>query len=301
MTAAPLYEMTLPQLLARRARERGETLALREKDRGLWRRKTWRDYRETTRLVASGLKALGFSAGDRIAIASENKPEWLYADLAAQSLGGATLGIYPTNPWAELQYILRHSRARMVVCGDQEQTDKVIEARQRDGGLQDLRTIVCVDMKGMRRYDEPGLMSFEALIELGRRREAELGSVVDAALASGKPDDVAIIVYTSGTTGMPKGAMLSHRNMLYAASEVATIYQLNSRSYSVLCYLPLCHVVERAFSTVLQLVTGCVVNFAVSVDTVISPIADVSEADARRDSGRPRHGAIAFGTPLRRL
>ena len=275
MTTAPLYEMTLPQLLARHAGKHGDMLALREKDRGLWRRKTWRDYHETTRLVAIGLKALGFGAGDRIAIASENTPEWLYADLAAQSLGGATLGIYPTNPWAELQYILRHSRARIVVCGDQEQTDKVIEARQRDG-LTDLETIVCVDMKGMRRYDEPGLTSFAALIELGRRREAELGAAVDAAVASGKPDDVAIIVYTSGTTGMPKGAMLSHRNMLYAAAEVAAIYRLDNRSYSVLCYLPLCHVAERGFSTVLQLVTGCAVSFAESIDTVISDLREIA-------------------------
>jgi long-chain acyl-CoA synthetase len=271
-----LFDMTMPQLLAKRAREQGDALALREKKLGLWRRTTFAQYFETVRWVAIGLRALGFRAGDRLAIASENIPEWLYADLGAQMLGGAALGVYPTNPWPELQYILRHSRARIVVCGDQEQTDKVIEARARDGGLPELEAIVAVDMKGMRRYDEPGFMSFEALVELGRAREVEFGAEVDSGLAKGDPEDVAIIVYTSGTTGMPKGAMLSHRNMVYTASEVARIYGLDSQRYSVLCYLPLCHVAERSFSTVQQLVTGCAVSFAESVDTVIADLREIA-------------------------
>jgi long-chain acyl-CoA synthetase len=271
-----LYDMTTPQLLARRASELGPTVALREKERGLWRRKSWAQYFETVRLVAIGLKALGFGAGDRLAIASENIPEWLYADLAAQMLGGAALGVYPTNPWPELQYILRHSRAKIVVCGDQEQTDKVIEARASEGGLPDLETIVAVDMKGMRRYDEPGFMSFESLLALGRANQDALGPEVDAALAAGDPDDVAIIVYTSGTTGMPKGAMLSHRNMLFTACEVAVVYGLDIGSYSALCYLPLCHVAERSFSTVQQLVTGSAVSFAESVDTVIADLREIA-------------------------
>ena len=276
MKGAALAQMTMPQVLKRHAEELGDKVAMREKDRGLWRRTSWREYFETVRIAAIGLRTLGFHAGDRLAVASENTPEWFYADLAAQMLGGAGLGIYPTNPWPELQYVLRHSRAKIVVCGDQEQTDKVLEARRRDGGLSDLRTIVCVDMKGMRRYAEEGLMSFESLMDLGRRHEAELGSLVDSELAAGSPDDTAIIVYTSGTTGMPKGAMLSHRNLLYSASQVADIYGLDRDNYSVLCYLPLCHVAERGFSTVLQLSTGCVVSFAESVDTVIADLREIA-------------------------
>jgi len=276
MKTAALSDMTMPRLLKRRAEEHGDTLAMREKDRGLWRRTTWRDYYEAVRVVAIGTHAIGFRAGDRLAIASEDTPEWMFADLAAQALGGAGLGIYPTNPWPEMQYILRHSRAKIVICGDQEQTDKVIDARRHDGGLPDLETIVCVDMKGMRRYVEPGLMSFAALMDIGRRNEAEFGALVDSRLNGGNPDDVAIIVYTSGTTGMPKGAMLTHRNMLYSAERVADVYDLDPRSYSVVCYLPLCHVAERGFSTVLQLVTGCVVSFAESVDTVIADLREIA-------------------------
>ncbi len=268
--------LTMPQVLKRHAETMGAELALREKQKGLWRRFTWKDYFETARLTAIGLHALGFRPGDRLAVAGDDSPQWLFADLGAQIAGGACLGIYPTNPWPELQYIVRHSRARIVVCGDQEQTDKVLEARRHEGGLPDVEHIVCVDMKGMRQYREPGLMSFDDLVALGRAKEAEFGPAVDAQLEAGLPDDVAIIVYTSGTTGMPKGAMLTHRNMLHSAAQVVDIHGLSRETYSVLCYLPLCHVAERSFSTVMQLVTGCTVSFAESVDTVVVNLREIA-------------------------
>ena len=268
--------MTMPQALKYRAETQGERLALREKDFGVWRRTNWREYFEKARRFAIGLHALGFRAGDRLAVASDDTPEWLYADLAAQMIGGACLGIYPTNPWPELQYILRHSRAKIVVCGDQEQTDKVLDAQRNEGGLPDLTTIVCVDMKGMRHYKQDGLMSFAAVMALGESEEAEFGASVDAALAAGKPDDTAIIVYTSGTTGTPKGALLSHRSMMHTSVQVISVLGLNAQNYSVLCYLPLCHVAERSFSTIMQLLTGCVVSFAESVDTVVVNLREIA-------------------------
>jgi long-chain acyl-CoA synthetase len=274
--AQRLAGLTMPQALKERAQTLGDALALREKDLGLWRRTSWKQYFENARRLAVGLYALGLRAGDRLAVASDDTPEWLYSDLAAQMLGGACLGVYPTNPWPELQYIVRHSCAKIIVCGDQEQTDKVLEAQRREGGLPDLATVICVDMKGMRRYAEGGLMSFAAVMELGAAREAEFGAVVDAALEAGKPDDVAIIVYTSGTTGMPKGALLTHRNMMHTSAEVASILALDASNYSVLCYLPLCHVAERSFSTIMQLLTGCVVSFAESVDTVVVNLREIA-------------------------
>jgi long-chain acyl-CoA synthetase len=271
-----LANMTMPQVLKHWTETQGDRLALREKNRGLWRPTTWSGYYENARLFAIGLYALGFRAGDRLAVAGDNSPEWLYSDLAAQMAGGACLGIYPTNPWPELQYIVRHSRTRIIVCGDQEQTDKVLDARCHEEGLPDLATIITVDMKGMRHYDENGLVSFESVLELGRSKEAEFGPIIDAQIRDGRPDDIAIIVYTSGTTGMPKGAMLTHRNMLHSAGEVVRIHGLSRKAYSVLCYLPLCHVAERSFSTVMQLVTGCIVSFAESVDTVVINLREIA-------------------------
>lgn len=268
--------MTMPQVLKWRAETQGDALAFREKVKGIWRRTSWLQYYENARQLAIGLWALGLRPGDRLAVASDDSPEWLLADMAAQIVGGACLGVYPTNPWPELQYIIRHSRTKIVICGDQEQTDKALDAQRNEGGLPDLEHIICVDMKGMRHYAHDGLMSFGAVMELGASHEREFGSVIDAALAAGKPDDVAIIVYTSGTTGMPKGAMLTHGNMLHSAAQVVKTLGLNQQTYSVLCYLPLCHVAERSFSTVMQLLTGCPVNFAESVDTVVVNLREIA-------------------------
>ncbi len=271
-----LRSMTLPQILKARAQAHGDKLALREKDRGLWRRTSWQGYYDTVRLFAIGLHVLGFRQGDRLAIASDDTPEWFYADLAAQALGGAGLGVYPTNPWPEVQYIVRHSRTKIIVCGDQEQTDKVLDARNLGDGLPDLATIICVDSTGMRHYQHEGLISFDAVLELGRTHEAELSGLFESTLSSGKPRDTAIVVYTSGTTGNPKGALLSHANMLHSAIETAALFGLDAATYSVLCYLPLCHVAEREFSSVMQLVTGCEVSFAESVDTVVVNLREIA-------------------------
>lgn len=277
MTGRPDFlNATLPQILAWRSRTHGSQIAMREKVRGVWHSYSWKDYHDNARKVALGLMALGFQPGERLAVASDDTPQWLFSDLGAQMAGGACLGVYPTNPWPELQYILRHSRARIVVCGDQEQTDKVLDARRDEGGLPDLEHIICVDMKGMRGYGTPGLISFDDLIALGASRADELGPKVDAFMTAGDPDASAIIVYTSGTTGMPKGAMLSHRNLIHSAMPVIELHGLKQNTYSVLCYLPLCHVAERSFSMVMQILTGCTVSFAESVDTVVVNLREIA-------------------------
>jgi long-chain acyl-CoA synthetase len=263
--------ITMPQLLMHWADTMPGELAMREKDLGIWNRITWRDYFEKVRGFALGLHALGFGRGDRLAVASDNTPEWLYADVAAQALGGMTVGIYPTNPWRELGYILRHSRSRIVVCGDQEQVDKVLDAEAREGDFPDLALIVCVDMKGMRNYDRSRLQSFDEVVQAGLAHAGARPGGIDIirdCIRAGVPDDPAIVVYTSGTTGPPKGALLSHRNLLIATSPLIEEFGLTRQTYSVVCYLPLCHVAERIFSTVLSLMIGGVVNFAESIDTV---------------------------------
>jgi len=272
-------DITLPQLLRLRARAEPDALAIREKEHGIWKRFTWAHYHETARLVAFGLQSLGLKRGDRVAIASENTPEWYYADLGAEMLGAPVTGIYPTNPWPELQYIVRHCGARVVFTGDQEQTDKVLDAIANGEGLPAVEAIICVDMKGMRNYQDERLMSFEALLALGRAwRDEHAGAeeALDHEIDAASPDDVAIMVYTSGTTGPPKGAMLSHRNLVYAADRYAKATGCETPRFETICYLPLCHVAERCYSMVMQLVVGGVVNFAESIDTVASNVREIA-------------------------
>ncbi|MCR5860260.1 long-chain fatty acid--CoA ligase [Mesorhizobium sp. J428] len=263
--------ITLPQLLLHWAVTIPDELAIREKDLGIWNRVTWAEYFAKVRGFALGLHIRGFGRGDRLAIASEDTPEWLYSDIAAQALGGMTVGVYPTNPWRELNYILRHSKSSIIVCGDQEQVDKVLDAEANEGAFPNLKLIVCVDMKGMRSYDRTRLKSFDEVVQEGLDHAS--GHIEDAdffldCVNAGKPDDPAVVVYTSGTTGPPKGAVLSHRNLLVASYPLIDQFNLTRNRYSVVCYLPLCHVAERVFSTILSLMIGGAVNFAESIDTV---------------------------------
>lgn len=269
-------DTTLPKLLRHWAEVQPGRLAMREKDLGVWRRITWGEYYEKVRLLALGLRALGFEKGDILSVASEDTPEWMYSDLAAQALGGICFGVYPTNPWPEVKYMLGHSRAKVVVCGDQEQTDKVLDALKDGDGLPDLRHIICVDMKGMRKYDHPMLRSFEEVLDIGQRETTRAGDAFERAIEATDPDDPAIMVYTSGTTGMPKGALLSHRNIIYSAGQQTRQMGVTRSNLSVLCYLPLCHVAERLVSSVMQLVNGSDVNFAESIDTVAVNLREIA-------------------------
>lgn len=272
-----MVRTTLPHLLHFRAQTTPDRVAMREKVRGIWQRTTWQEYAEHVMRFARGLQLLGFKAGDRLSISGEDTPEWIFADLAVQALGGVSIGIYPTNSWSEVQYIVRHSKSRYVVCGDQEQMDKVLQACSDEGGLPLVEKLIGIDMKGMRHYADERISSFEAVCELSKDMpRAELESWWQRALELIGPDDISVIVYTSGTTGPPKGAQLRHSNLLHSADALAKTYQLHADNYSVLCYLPLCHVAERICSITVHLRTGGVVNFAESIDTVQQNICEIS-------------------------
>ena len=272
-------EGTLPALLRDNARRHPAQVALREKEHGIWKGSTWADYEARARRVALGLAALGLVKGDRIVIAAEDVPAWFYADLGAQMIGVQVVGIYPTNPWPELQYIARHCQAKVAITGDQEQTDKVLQAMQEGEGLTQLQHLFCVDMKGLRRYTPGRPASFDELMALGEQRLREdpgAAAWLDAQIDALRPDDVNILVYTSGTTGPPKGAMLTHRNFIYGAHAYASARQMLDKRFESVCYLPLCHVAERSYSTVLHLITGGTVNFAESIDTVATNIREIA-------------------------
>ena len=278
-TALSGATITIPQLLRQRALMHGDKLALREKEYGIWNPYSWSHYYETARAVALGLLALGIKPGDRVAIAGENTPQWFYADLGVQMIGAVAVGIYPTNPWVELQYIVRHSGARVVVTGDQEQTDKVLDALANNDGLPALEAVVCIDMKGLRQYRQSQMMSFEALCQRGKAYALEnpdANATLDRLISQASPDDVSILVYTSGTTGPPKGAMLTHRNLVYAAYIYAEAVGVADKPFEAVSYLPLCHVAERCYGEVTHLVLGGAVSFAESIDTVALNIREIA-------------------------
>ncbi|UVS79858.1 long-chain fatty acid--CoA ligase [Actinokineospora sp. UTMC 2448] len=240
---------SLPGRLLRLAAERPDDVALRHKRRGVWREWTWSEYADWVARTAEGLRRLGVRPGDRIAVHAENRPEWVVADLAAQGIGAQTMGVYPTSPPAEVEYLLRHSRAVLLIAEDEEQYDKAVAVRDR---LPHLRHIVLIDPKGVRLSD--GVLTFAELAADGERADYA------RAVAALDPGSTAILVYTSGTTGPPKGAMISHANLVAAGT--AFIEALGAaRNDEILSYLPLCHIAERLLTVIDGVWAGLVVNF----------------------------------------
>jgi len=263
---------TMGRFFLDRVAERGDGVALREKDFGIWQRVTWNEYLTRVRRFALGLIALGFRRGDQLAILSENRRQWLYADLATICLGGVTVGVYPTSPYPEVHYVVKHSNARFVVCEDQEQTDKILEVID---DLPELQSIIVIDMKGMRRYPRENIRSFDAVSAMGEELERAEPDRFRVEVDKGGPEDLCIMVYTSGTTGPPKGAMINHRNV--EAMTAATVDAIGATADdSVVSYLPLCHVAERIFSLFLPLYVGYTVNFAESVATIQSDLREIA-------------------------
>ncbi len=260
-----------------RAASSPKQVAMREKRLGIWRELTWAAYWELILDVGHALLALGVQPGDRVAIQSENRPQWLVVDLATVAVGGITVGLYPTNPEAEVAYLLSHSGSRVVLSEDQEQVDKALAVA---GDCPELERIVYVEPRGIRgRYDDPRLLAWEALVEIGQAHRAEHPGAVEERMATATAEDVVTLVYTSGTTGPPKGAMLTHGNVEFA---IHTAFGGESffepppgPDDLTLSYLPLCHVAERFFTTWFSCAGGTQVNFAESIDTVPQNLREV--------------------------
>ena len=267
-TSATVFP-SLPAILLDRARTDPHKLALRQHHYGVWKRVTWSDYADASARTGLGLRSLGVEPGDRVAVHAKNRPEWLYADLGTQGIGAATVGLYPTSSSAEVEYLMNHSGAKVIISEDEEQLDKILAVRERCPSLE---RIVLIDTRGCRRHlDDPQVMTFDELVELGSSGSI---SEFESSVATIAPDDVALIVYTSGTTGPPKGAMISHGN-LHAASTSAQVSFHVDEAAEVLSYLPLCHIAERIVSVVNGVSIGYIVNFGDGPESFAQDMAQV--------------------------
>lgn len=249
---------TLPAMLVRNADARPRAVALRFKRLGRWEEMTWADYERRATRIGLGLRELGVGTGDRVAVLSENRPEWVFADLGTQGIGGVSLGVYPTSSESEVAHVLGDSVSKVVIVEDEEQLDKTLLVRDQ---LPHLEKIIVIDTRGIRSLEDPATMSLEELEVLGDQRFQRSPREWRDSVASlpGGPD-VAIIVYTSGAAGAPQGVMLSHANLSVAAETAAGFYGARPDE-EILSYLPLCHVAERLISVVVAMRAGYIVNF----------------------------------------
>jgi long-chain acyl-CoA synthetase len=270
-------QTSLPQRIRAHATATPEGIAMREKNLGLWEPVTWADYWDTASLVGHALLSLGVEPGDRVAVHSENRREWLFADIGITAARAATVGLYPTNPSAEVEHVLSDSGARLILVEDQEQLDKTLDVID---ALPALEHLVYLEHRGIvGRYDDPRLMSWESFVQRGREHRSADPGALDARVDAGRHDDLATLVYTSGTTGPPKGAMLTMGNIEFVIetlqAEAAFVHPPAGPKDVIVSYLPLCHVAERLFTTWFNAGQGVQVCFAESIDTVQQNLREV--------------------------
>ncbi|MBL4598653.1 MAG: long-chain fatty acid--CoA ligase [Rhizobiaceae bacterium] len=263
---------TMATLFRQRCKKYGKRTAHREKDLGIWNAYSWDDYYNHAKWIGLGLISLGLKRGDVISILSEDNKEWLYFDLAAVCMGAITSGVYTTDAASQLAYLVNDSGTSFLIVENDEQLDKFLEARADMPGL---KKVIVIDRDGLRDFQDDMVMFADELYALGRVEEEKNPELFDQEIDLAKPDDIRMLIYTSGTTGRPKGAMITHTNMIF---QINSVYQLlhGSEDDEQLCFLPLCHVLERLFSVDSQIAMGSTVNFAESPETVFENLQEVS-------------------------
>ena len=262
---------TFPKLLLRNVERFGDKVAIREKDYGIWQSYSWREYLAQARLIALGLAAVGFKRGDKTAIVGDNRPQLYWAMLATQALGGVPVPLYQDSIEKEMEFIVDHAEARFAIVEDQEQVDKLLQVQARCPRLE---RIVYDDPRGLQHYEDAGILSLAALQELGRRFDQEHPGYFEREVAQGQADDVAIICYTSGTTGQPKGTMLSFRNLIVTGRN-AIAYEGLRASDEVVAYLPMAWIGDHMFSFAQSILTGFTTNCPESTATVLQDLREI--------------------------
>jgi len=263
---------TLPAMFWNAVAQRQDKIWLRQKKLGIWRSWRWSQTGQAVREIAGGLMSLGFAPGECASILSNTVIEWVLADLAILSCGGVANGIYPTDAASQVHYLCEDSRTTLLFVEDDEQLDKALEVR---GQLPLLRKVVVFDMEGLRHLTEPDVISLDDLRALGRGYLAQHPDAVQERVKACRTQDLAILVYTSGTTGKPKGAMHSHKGLVFATRGFNTL-MAQDESDERMCFLPLCHIAERLGGEYLAMYTGTKLNFVENPETIPENVREIA-------------------------
>ena len=263
---------SIPQLFWNTVQARSNKVAMREKHLGIWQEVTWKQYGDNAKKTGLALNSLGLKKGEVVSIASEGNPEWLYTDMGTIGAGGVSSGVYTTDSAAQVKYLVNDSGSKFYFAENEEQLDKILEVR---GDCPTLEKIIVYDMEGLHNFKDDQVISYDELIDIGKKVDIEQPNLWNDLIQNVKSEDIAILVYTSGTTGPSKGAMINHTNLLYSVNTGLEIFE-PMENEEQLSFLPLCHILERSVSVMFPLKSGAVVNFAESIDTVPENIREVS-------------------------
>jgi long-chain acyl-CoA synthetase len=263
---------TIPAVFWNAVERRGGKTWMRQKKLGIWRSWSWTQTGDAVREIAAGLLSLGFARGECASILSNTVVDWVLADIAVLSCGGVSSGIYPTDAASQVHYLCEDSRTTLLFVEDDEQLDKALEVRPQ---LPLLRHVIVFDMEGLRDLADPAVMSLDSLRALGRGYLAGHPDAVEERAAKCQPEDLAILVYTSGTTGKPKGAMHSQHGLVFTARGYNTLVAQDENDERM-CFLPLCHIAERMGGEYFSLYAGAKLNFVENPETIPENVREIA-------------------------
>jgi long-chain acyl-CoA synthetase len=263
---------TLPQVFKQCVQRYGDRVAMRKKEYGLWHDISWNEYHRLVQRAGSALLSMGLAKGECVSIIGDNCPEWVIIDMGIQCAGGVSVGIYATNAWPQVEYVVENSESKFLFVENEEQLDKWLNFRDKASRLQ---KVIVWDLEGLRHFEDEMVMTYDELLEVGRQVVETKPDLLESRMDEITPDDLALLIYTSGTTGPPKGAMLTHGNITWMGVAAQNVVQVEEGS-EVLSYLPLCHIFERLFSVIFHVTHGTIVNFIENVDTVTDNMREIS-------------------------
>lgn len=265
------YE-TVPQVFINAVKKYTDRVAMRKKDFGLWHDISWNEYYTLAKYVGSALISMGLKKGDCVSIIGDNCPEWVIIDLGIQCAGGVAVGVYSTNAWPQVEYVIQNSESKFFFLENEEQLDKWLNFRDK---VPHLKKVIVWDLEGLRQFKDPMFMTYDEVLEIGRQIVEKEPDLFENRMNEVTPEDLSVLIYTSGTTGLPKGAMLTHRNVTWMGRAIEKENPLYDTD-EVLSFLPLCHIFERLFSVFGHISHGFTVNFIESLDTVTDNMREVS-------------------------